>query len=143
MARRKTQPETPPVPAGKVTADLVIAKYVETRDLIEARKKAFEAEIADLKALQEKREQWLMTQLQQTGADGIKTAHGTAFIATKDSATVADWDAFYEWVLVNDRPDFLERRVNKTAVKTFLDDGQTPPPGVNYTTFQQVQVRRK
>ena len=37
------------------TVDLVIAKYVATRDELEKMKKAFDAQVADLKALQEKR----------------------------------------------------------------------------------------
>jgi len=133
------QPEGGPM---KITADLVIAKYVETRDLIAEKKKAFDAEVADLKALQEKREAWLKGKLDEMGVESFKSAHGTCYVAMKDSATVADWENFKEWVIINEEWDFLEHRVSKTAVKQRLDDGQVPPPGVNYTTIKQVQVRR-
>ncbi|MDY0282399.1 MAG: hypothetical protein RBR35_17770 [Salinivirgaceae bacterium] len=124
------------------TVDLVIAKYVATRDELEKMKKAFDAQVADLKALQEKRELWLKGQLDALGVESLRSAHGTVFTATKTSATVADWQSFLEWVVTNDQFDFLEHRVNKTAVVQRLDEGDTLPPGTNFTTLKTVQVRR-
>lgn len=131
--------------SNAITADQVVAKYVETRDLIEQKKKACEAEVADLKALQEKRENWLKTELDKLGVESFKTAHGTAFITFKDSATVSDREAFLDWVEGDfvERKHYLENRVSKTAVKQRLEDGEPPPPGVNYVKVKDVQVRRK
>lgn len=126
----------------QITADLVIEKFIETRDEIEKIKKECEARIADLKALQEKRSQWLLGELDRLGGNSLKTAHGSAFIDMKDSATVADWDGFLEWVLVNEKFDFLEHRVSKTAVKQRLEDGETLPVGVNYVKVRDIKVRR-
>jgi hypothetical protein len=129
---------------GAITADMVIAKYVETRDLIEEKKKALDAELADLKVIQENRANWLKTQMDALGAESIKSVHGTCFIDWKDSATVADGEAYKEWVYSDweNRKHFLENRVSKTAVKQELDDGRQLPPGVNYVKFKDVKIRR-
>lgn len=132
----------PPIQTSGVTVDLVVAKYVETRDLIAEKKKAYEAEVADLKVLQEKREAWLKGQLDASGVESMRTHHGTCFIDWKDSATVADRETFLEWVRVQEAWDFLENRVSKTAVKQRLDEGLEPPPGVNYVKLKGVKVRR-
>jgi diaminopimelate epimerase len=131
-------------PAMTITVEQVIEKYIVTRDAIEVEKKLFDAKVADLKALQENRERWLMGALDKLGATSIKSPHGTCFIDYKDSATVADAGAFMDWVHEDweYRKTFLENRVSKTAVKQRLEDGETPPPGVSYAKVKDVKVRR-
>src|SRR5574343_260027 len=110
-----------------VTVEAVIAAYIKTRDEIEAKEKAVKAEVAELKAVQEKRAMWLLGSMEKLGATSIKGAAGTAFVDYKDSATVADSQAFLGWVHEDwdTRKTFLENRVSKTAVKQRLDDGET------------------
>lgn len=129
----------------QISADLVIAKYVETRDLIEEKKKAFDAEVAELKALQERREKWLTAELDRLGLKSFKGDHGTCFFETKDSATVKDKEVFFEWIEGDfaERKHYLESRVSKTAVKQALEEGNAPPPGVDYVAVRDIKVRRK
>ena len=127
-----------------VTADLVISKFVETRDTIAKIQKRHKEEIADLKALQDRRGLWLKGQLDEMGLDSFKTAHGSCFTVEKSSASVADRQIFLDWVHADwvSREGFLENRVSKGAVKQRLEDGEVLPPGVSYTTFKDVQIRR-
>ncbi len=131
-------------PTGAITADLVIAKFVETRDLITEKRKALSNELADLNDLQEKRGLWLKGELDKLGLISFKSVYGTCFFVEKTSATVADRQEFMDWVQSDweSHKDFLENRVSKTAVKQRLDDGETLPPGVDYTKFRDVQIRR-
>lgn len=142
--RSYTMTQTPPAPR-KITADQVVEAYVKTRDQLDAMKKEFDKQCEALKATQEKREAWLMSELNKIGAESIRTNHGTVFVDWKDSATVADAAEFMSWVHEDwdERRQFLENRVSKTAVKARLDDGQTEPPGVKYTKIKDVKVRRK
>lgn len=126
-----------------ITIDAVVDAYVRTRDQIEERKRAFDAEIEELKQLQERRESFLKGELDRLGVESFKTAHGTAFIDWKDSATVKDREAFFAWVKENDAFEFFESRVSKTAVKQRLEEGSPPPPGVDYVKIKDVKVRRK
>ena len=134
----------PNMKKNTVSIDLVIEKYIATRDEIEAKKKAFDLEVMDLKAVQERRELWLKGEMDKLGVDSFKTAAGTAFVEFKDSATVADAAEFFTWVGDDweERKSFLENRVSKAAVKQRLEDGETPPPGVNYVKVKDVKVRR-
>lgn len=142
VAERATQAQTEA--PQQITADMVISKYVETRDQMAAKTKALKEELADLKVLQEKRELWLQGELTKLGLDSFKSAHGTAFTTWKDSATVADRQVFLDWVHKEweDRESFLENRVSKSAVKQRLEDGELEPPGINYTKIKALQVRR-
>lgn len=140
-------PATQQVVVGKFPeklADWMTQSYVTARDEIAARKKQFESEDDAAKDLQERRGRWLLSALDAAGAKSIKTEHGTFFVDWKDSATVASAAEFMEWVHEDweERRQFLENRVSKTAVKARLDDGQTLPPGVNYTKVKDVKIRR-
>jgi hypothetical protein len=142
-----TEEEKPMPEPAKITADQVIAAFVKTRDEISKLKKEFEEAEANLKALQERRAQWLLVELDKLGGGekaSIKTAHGTAFVEFKESATVADKEAFFGWVEEDfaTRKHFLESRVSKTAVKQRLEDGETPPAGVNWVRIKDVKIRR-
>lgn len=125
-------------------SDYVIQRYVEDRDQLAANSKAAAELSAPLNIAQVAREQWLKNELTSTGAEGLKTTHGTAFWETGSSATVADATEFMAWVHEDwdARRGFLNNAVNKTAVKARLDDKQPVPPGVDYKTFRSVKVRR-
>ena len=126
------------------TVDEVVAKYVETRDLIAEKTKALEAELAPLKDFQKKREAWLLGKLDASGVESMRTAHGTCFVDWKDSVSVADAETFMNWVheAWEDRRTFLTNAANKTAVKQRLSENEPPPPGVNYVKIKDVKVRR-
>ena len=72
----------------------------------------------------------------------METKHGTAFLTTTDFATVADWDAMLTFVRENDAYDMLEKRVSKTAVRGYIEQTKTVPPGVNYGTRLDVNIRK-
>lgn len=195
-------PATEQVVAGKFPekiSDYMVQRYVEDRDQLAALSKAASEISAPLNAAQMARAQWFKNELTSRGEEGMKTVHGTVFWETVASATVADANAFMDWVLAKDRfvalaaylegldaeashllttalseleehRSFLNNAVNKTAVKARLDAvsdrekelkarksvpaedipkvlaqefGSPVPPGVNYSTFKDVKVRRK
>ena len=143
LAEETLPATTVPVKQG-ITADMVIAKFIETRDLIAEKNKALKVELTALKDLQEKRTNWLKGELDKLGVDSFKTKAGTCFVDMKDSATVADGEKFMNWIHEEweERRGFLQNSVAKGAVKQRLEDGEVLPPGVKYTKFKDVKIRR-
>lgn len=139
-----TAEATPPAKTV-ITAELVISKYIETRDQIDAEKKLYEEKVAALKAVQVKREQWLTAQLDAQKLSSFKkNGVGTAFFKNRSSATIADQVVFTAWVVADweNRNHFMEKRVSKTAVDASVEEGNTIPPGTNYTTTRVIQINR-
>ena len=100
--------------------------------------------MAPLDALLDKIEALLLKTFQETGVESVKTESGTAYSSSRTSATVADWDAFFEgYVLPNQAWEFLERRCNKGAVEQFKAANEDLPPGINWSETLTVNVRRK
>lgn len=127
----------------QVDIDSLVKKYVELRDAIDAVNAEAKKRVTVLEEAQEVIASVLMKLAKEQGVTSFKTESGTAFIATKDHAGVADWPRVLEFIEQNKAWNLLNKAVNKTAVKEYISQHETPPPGVNYTVVQEIQVRRK
>ena len=153
-----------------VTIDKVVEAYVNTRQEIACLEKEMEAKIAPLKEVQEKREQYMLGQLNDLGAQNVKTTYGTVYQAKKESVRVSEWDIFFQWAVIVPvtmcieamiaakkdsseiskelphwiKSEFFNKAVNKTAVLEGMGTGRTeqPPPGIDYTAIRTVQIRK-
>lgn len=125
-----------------VTVDDVVAAYLKLR----LKKEAIEAQVKDeVKGLKDKMEQleaWIKEQADAQGVTSFKTKHGTAFLTTTDYANVADWDSVLTFIRENEAFDMLEKRISKVAVRGYIDANKAVPPGVNYGTKLEVNIRK-
>ena len=137
---RKKEVKEKPKPV--ITFESVITAYRKTRD---EEIPALNDKVSLLKETQQKREDWLAAQLTKQGVDNVKIKGvGMALFSTKDSCTVADRTSLMDWVQqdVENRLSFLAASVVKDQVRTYIDENQVPPPGVNYQTFKKLEVRK-
>ena len=132
-----------------MNVDDLTAKYIELRERkAKIRKEAEEAEAA-LDVIQDAVGDKIREIMHEQGVTSVKTAHGTAYIAYRESATVADWDVLLGFIKKSEAWDLLERRVSKSAVKDRMEEDRNgqyqhePPPGVNFVRIEGVNVRRK
>lgn len=125
-----------------ITIDQVISKYMQLRDEKQAIVAEAKAATDALDTKMTKLEQYIKVRAQQDGVTSFKTSHGTAFLTTVDFANVADWDAVLGFIKDNDAYDMLQRRVSKDAVRGYIDANKEVPPGINYGTKLEVNVRK-
>lgn len=122
--------------------DEVVAAYMKLRD----QKAAIEGEVKDklttIKTKMEKLEAWIKEKADAEGVTSFKTKHGTAFLTTTDYANVADWDAVLNFIRDNEAFDMLEKRISKIAVRGYIEQNKAVPPGVNYGTKLDVNIRK-
>jgi hypothetical protein len=76
-------------------------------------------------------------------AENIKTSSGTVSVLTKVTASAADINAFWTWVVTQGAFDMLDKKPNVTAITEYVKQNGVPPPGVNYNVFRDIGVRRK
>jgi len=120
----------------------VIRTYMRLRDQKAAIEGEVKGKVADIKAKMEKLEAYLKAQMDAQGLTSFKSDYGTAFLTTTDYANVANWDAILDYIRANDAYDMLEKRVSKTAVRGYMDKEKSVPPGINYGTKLEVNVRK-
>lgn len=123
-----------------IAYDKLTEAYVASREQIRELKKRIES----IEEVQKKIEDWLLGQLQSQGLQDVKTAHGTAYIAVKESVTVGDWDAALGWIKENGAWEYLNKALNKTAVLEKMGEKRDSPPipGANYSAIRTVQIRK-
>jgi hypothetical protein len=125
-----------------INIDEVIATYLKLRAQKEALELQTKEKVAKIKASLEKLEAWIKEQADAQGVTSFKTHNGTAFLTTNDYANVADWDAMLAFVKEHEAYDMLEKRVSKAAVRGYIEQTKQVPPGVNYGTRLDVNVRK-
>jgi phage host-nuclease inhibitor protein Gam len=120
-----------------------VTLYIQLRDKKAQMKSDFDASVAPINDKMEKLEAKLLDVFNKTGMDSVKTEHGTAYTAVRTTASVADRDAFMEFVKANEEWSLLEVRAAKTAIEQFRDNNDNElPPGVNIRSERVVNIRR-
>lgn len=120
----------------------VVAKYIEYRDQKAQLKAEYEMQASKLDAHMQKIENKLLEVFEQTGMDSVKTEFGTAYCTVRSSASVADKEAFMDYVKSNDEWPLLEVRASKSGVEAYKQIHEDLPPGVNWREERVVNIRR-
>lgn len=120
-----------------------VAIYIKLRDQKAQMKADYEAQVAPIQDKMDKLEGKLLDVFNQTGMDSVKTEFGTAYATVRTTASIADRDAFMEFVKAKEEWSLLEVRVAKTAVEQFrASNDDELPPGVNIREERVVNIRR-
>ena len=120
-----------------------VSLYIKLRDQKAQMKADFDASVAPLTEKMDKLEAKLLEVFNQTGMDSVKTEFGTAYATVRTSASIADRDAFMDFVKANEEWALLEVRVSKTAVEQFRSANDDElPPGINVREERVVNIRR-
>lgn len=120
-----------------------VSLYIKLRDQKAQMKADFDAQVAPLQEKMDKLEAKLLEVFNQTGMDSVKTEFGTAYATVRTSASIADRDAFMDFVKANEEWALLEVRVSKTAVEQFRSANDDElPPGINVREERVVNIRR-
>ena len=120
-----------------------VTLYIQLRDKKAQMKSDFDASVAPITDKMEKLEAKLLDVFNKTGMDSVRTEHGTAYTAVRTTASVADREAFMEFVKANEEWSLLEVRASKTAIEQFRDSNDNElPPGVNIRSERVVNIRR-
>lgn len=127
--------------AGVNVSDIV-RTYMKLRNQKEQIEAETKDRVAKLKEKMSKLESWIKEKADADGVTSFKTDHGTAFLTTTDYANVADWDAVLGFIRQNEAYDMLEKRISKLAVRGYIETNKAVPPGVNYGTKLEVNIRK-
>ena len=129
---------------GELDDVSLLKLFIGLRDRRAQRKAAYTDDDSGDKGKQDKIEVEFLKRFQERGIDNVSARSvGTAYMSTRSSVTVADRDAFLNFVKENDAWELLENRANKTAVEQHVEINNDLPPGVNQSVTQVVNFRRK
>lgn len=85
----------------------------------------------------------LLDYCKEHDVESVRTASGLVYRTMKTRYWTSDWESMHRFVVENKVPEFLEKRLNQTVVKAFLEENpETVPPGINADSEYTVTVRK-
>lgn len=128
---------------SEIGADKLAKIYIKMRDALQQLEREHEERVANLKSQMEMVENELMEICKATGADSIKTPHGTVIRSVKTRYWTADWESMHNFIQDHKAFDLLERRIHQTNMKSWLEENPSVlPQGLNSESRYSVSVRR-
>lgn len=123
--------------------DKLVRVYLRMRDKKSELNKAHDEEIAKIDVGLKKIEATLLQYCKESKQEGGRTDSGSFSRSIKSRVWPSDWDLFKKFVLENGAVDLLEKRINQSALSTFLaENPEKEPPGLNKTSEYVMTVRR-
>ena len=78
------------------------------------------------------------------GLESVRTNEGLFYRTVKTRYWTSDWSSMHEFILENEVPELLEKRVNQTNMKQFLEENpDVCPKGLNVDSEYVITVRKK
>lgn len=130
-------------PSTDQLVDTRVHQYVILRDKMKEMEERHKEEKQKLQDALDRLDGWFTSLFDKLGVAGVRTAHGTASKSTKFSASLSDPHEFMRHVIGTQNFDLLDRRANVTAVKAYVEENGSLPPGCNLTPRNSISVRRK
>ena len=123
--------------------DKLVEVYIKIRDARDEVRRELEAKEADLNEQLEIISQQILEVCKQTGADSIKTQHGTAMRGVKSRFWTNDWEKFYDFIYKQNEFGLLEKRIHQTNMKQFLEENpDNIPPGLSSESEYAITVKK-
>jgi hypothetical protein len=134
-----------------MTADTAASKslgkmtkaYIKIRDARSTLKAEFDTKDKALTEQMDIIKRALLDHCKEHGVDSVRTESGLFFRSMRTRYWTSDWSAMHAFIIENELPEFLEKRLNQTAVKEYLaENPDTPLPGLNTDSEYSISVRK-
>lgn len=124
--------------------DELTQDYMALRREREKLSQQFKQEDGALQEAQAAIEAKLLELCSEHNMDSIRTKNGTVMRSIKSRVHVLDWDSFYGYVLENEAPQLLQKRVHESNFEEFMSErrGDGLPPGVNVVREYSITIRK-
>lgn len=127
----------------EITADKLVKVYLKIRDRKAELKREFEEAEAALNQQLDVISAQLLELCKTTGADSLRTEHGTVIKGKQTRYWTGDWSAMHKFILEQNAPELLERRIAQGAMADWLENNPDKlPPGLNTDSKFVITVRR-
>ena len=126
-----------------ITLDVLAKIYIKMRDKLSQLTREYETAEAEIKAQQAEVAAAMKDRLQALGAKSAGTAFGTVTLKTTTRYYFGDWEAAHKFIMDNDAPYLLEKRVSQSMMKEFLENNPgVVPPSLNTMSELTVSVTK-
>jgi hypothetical protein len=87
--------------------------------------------------------QAILQHMKDSGVESLRTNSGIVYRTVKTMYSTSDWESMHKFILEHGVPDLLEKRIQQTNMRAFLEENpELLPPGLNANSEYSVTIRR-
>jgi|TARA_R110000796_G_scaffold19746_4_gene59237 hypothetical protein len=125
-------------------ADQLTKEYIKIRDERAQLSAQYKEQDGGLVRKQEALKKALLGYCDSHNVESVRTSEGLFFRSARTKYWTGDWDQMYAFIKEHDVPELLDRRLNQTNLKQFLEENpDVSPKGLNIDTEYVIAVRKK
>jgi|TARA_R110000782_G_scaffold129350_1_gene220963 hypothetical protein len=125
-------------------AEKLTRVYIKIKDRRSELTAKFKEEDSALSDQLDKVKKALLQYCEEQGVDSVKTSAGMFYRSARTRYWTSDWSSMHEFILENEVPELLDKRVNQNNIKQYLEENPDKiPKGLNVDSEYIVSVRRK
>jgi hypothetical protein len=128
----------------KLNAEKLTTVYLKIKDKRSELSAEFKEKDAELSEQLDKVKRALLDYCEDQGVDSVRTSAGLFYRSARTRYWTSDWSSMHEFILENEVPELLDKRVNQSNMKQYLEENPDQvPKGLNVDSEYVVSVRRK
>lgn len=127
-----------------ISVERLTRAYLKIRDKRAELKAKYDEEESVLSKQLDKVKSALLDYCKTQDVESVRTSAGIFYRTVKTRYWTSDWDSFHKFLLNVEAPELLEKRINQSAMKEFLEENpEQVPPGLNTDKEYVISVRKK
>ena len=125
-------------------AEKMTSAFIKIRTERSALSAKFKTEDDKLVRQQDILKRALLDYCENHGLESVRTSAGLFFRSSKTKYWTSDWEAMHKFIMEHNVPEFLDKRLNVTNIKQFLEENpNTIPDGLKIDKEFVISVRKK
>jgi hypothetical protein len=128
---------------GEVPLEKMVRVYIKMRGAKDKITKEYEAQLEKIEADMQTIKQALLGYCKDHNVESVRTKEGMFYRNIKKRYWTNDWEAMGKFIIENNAPELLEKRLHQGNTQAFLEQHpELLPPGLNVDSEFTITIRR-
>ena len=129
---------------GDITAEKLTKAYIKIRDERAKLSAEYKEKDSVLSRQVERVKQGLLDYCKEHSVESVRTSEGLFYRSVKQKFWTNDWEKMHAFIMEHNVPELLEKRLNQTNLKQFLEENpESQPDCLNVDSEYSMSVRKK
>ena len=127
-----------------ITPDKLAKAYIKIRAERSALSAQFKETDGELSRKLDRLKQAMLEHCERHKVESVRTSAGLFFRSKRTKYWTGDWDAMHNFIKEHNVPELLDKRLNQTNIREFLEENPNlVPDALNTETELVISVRKK
>ena len=129
---------------GDITDEKLTKAYIKIRDERAKLSAEYKEKDSVLSRQLERVKQGLLDYCNDHSVESVRTSEGLFYRSVKQKFWTNDWEKMHAFIMEHNVPELLEKRLNQTNLKQFLEENpESQPDCLNVDSEYSMSVRKK